>query len=106
MRRNMAFSSMLNMPSGFAALLCGVIADTAVDTHTLAASGARLVAGAGSALGTGPIGALGEFLGRSRKFGFQMSFVAATAILVLTLIIVLTLLPTRPRPKKEDTDAQ
>jgi hypothetical protein len=106
MRRNMAFSSMLNMPSGFAALLFGVIADTAVDTHTLAASGARLVAGAGSALGTGPIGALGEFLGRSRKFGFQMSFVAATAILVLTLIIVLTLLPTRPRPKKEDTDAQ
>jgi MFS family permease len=74
-RRNMAFSSMLNMPSSFSPFLYGWITKTV-----------------GSSTG-------------DAKLGFQMSFLVAIAILVVTLGLVQLLLPTRPCPRKEDMDA-
>ncbi|HMC64161.1 MAG TPA: MFS transporter, partial [Gemmataceae bacterium] len=72
MRRNMAFTSMLNMPSGFAPLLFGQIADRV-----------------GRATG-------------DKKFGFEMSFWASIAILAATLLLVQFALPARPRPRESD----
>jgi MFS family permease len=72
MRRNMAFTSLVSMPVGFAPLLYGWISDT---------------------------------LGRpDKKFGFQMSFLAAVSILVTVILYVLLALPARPRPREADMD--
>jgi MFS family permease len=70
-RRNMAFSIMLNMPSGFAPLLFGFIATTI---------GARY---------------------GDEKFGFQVSFLASISLLILTLLLVLVALPARPWKEEE-----
>jgi MFS family permease len=72
MRRNMAFTSMLNMPSGFAPLLFGFIADT--------------------------VGAATD----NKRFGFQVSFLTAAAFLVAALLIVQLMLPPRPQPQEPD----
>jgi MFS family permease len=76
MRRNMAFFSMLYMPSSFAPLLFGLIAD-----KVGAASGNML-------------------------FGFQMSFLTAVAFLVAALLLVLIALPSQPRPRLPDLDVE
>src|SRR5262249_28148536 len=72
MRRNMAFTSMLNMPSGFTPVLYGFIVKRVGD-----ASG-------------------------DEKLGFQVSFVVAIGLLIATLLVVLLLLPTRPKPSAAD----
>jgi hypothetical protein len=72
MRRNMAFTSMLNMPSGFAPLLFGFIADT--------------------------VGAAAD----NKKLGFQMSFLVAAAFLSAALLVVQLMLPARPQPQDPD----
>jgi hypothetical protein len=73
MRRNMAFTSLITMPVGFASILFGGISDT-----------------------------VGEF--STKKFGFQMSFLASIAMLVITLVLVQIGLPARPRPQQSDMD--
>jgi len=72
MRRNMAFTSMLNMPAGFAPLLFGFIADT--------------------------VGAAAD----NKKFGFQVSFLVAAAFLIAALLVVQLMLPARPQPQEPD----
>jgi phage shock protein PspC (stress-responsive transcriptional regulator) len=72
MRRNMAFTSLIIMPVGFAPILYGFISDT--------------------------------FGAHNKTSGFQMSFVAAMAVLVAAILLVLVALPAQPRPRQEDMD--
>jgi hypothetical protein len=75
MRRNMAFTSMLNMPSSFSPVLFGFI------TKKVAAAT------------------------DDKKLGFQISFLVSIALLSAALVLVQVLLPARPRPRKSDMDA-
>src|SRR5262249_56461779 len=75
MRRNMAFTSMLNMPAGFAPLLFGFIADT--------------------------VGAAAD----NKKFGFQVSFLVAAAFLIAALLVVQLMLPARPQQQEPDVSS-
>jgi hypothetical protein len=68
MRRNMAFTSMLNMPAGFSPVLYGAIAES-VRTAT-----------------------------GNERLGFQASFGASAAMLVAMLLLAAVALPARPRP--------
>jgi MFS family permease len=70
-RRNMAFTSLITLPVGFASILYGGISDT-----------------------------LGQ---PDKKFGFQMSFVAAMTIIAAAILLVLSL-PVQPRPREADMD--
>jgi MFS family permease len=74
MRRNMAFTSLITMPVGFASILFGFISDSV-----------------GAASG-------------SKRFGYQMSFVASLGLLVVGIILVRVLLPKRPRPPEVMSD--
>lgn len=75
MRRNMSFASMLNMPSAFAPVLFGQIAD---QVH--AATG-------------------------SKATGYVASFWTSVGILTSALLLVLLILPARPKPPDAKNEA-
>lgn len=106
MRRNMAFTNMLNVFTAGAPVLFGKIADTFGAPGGPSAAAASTLGYLGSVGGQGPFLAVGGSLARlmEDKVGFEYSFYTAVGLIVAGLFVAMFGLPARPSPREIDQD--